>query len=210
MYIEKPKSDFELVPAGNHVAICYRFIDLGTQSTEWQGKKSHKRKVLISWELPNELMTSGDFAGQPFTIGKRYTWSMHEKAELRKDLESWRNRAFGDDDFEGPNRFNVKNIIGKPCMLSIVHDSKDGSTYSNIKGIASLPKGMTVPAPINPPVYFALVEGLYDPAVFANLSDRIRETITKSPEYDEIVNGKKPNQASQNFARTDLDDEVPF
>lgn len=210
MLIEKSKSDFELVPAGNHVAICYRFIDLGTQASEWQGKKTQKRKVLISWELPNELMLTGDYAGQPFTIGKRYTWSMHEKSELRKDLESWRNRAFGDDDFEGPNRFNVKNIIGKPCMLSIVHDTKDGSTYANIKGLASVPKGYQVPASINAPIYFALQEGLYDPAVLANLSDRLQETIKKSPEYDELVNGKKPAPATtQSFTR-DLDDEVPF
>lgn len=87
MYLPKPEGgNFSPVPAGNHIAICYRLIDLGTQLVEWKGAKKTQRKVLISWELPNELMTEGEYAGQPFTIGRRYTWSMSDKANLRHDL----------------------------------------------------------------------------------------------------------------------------
>lgn len=208
MYLEKPTGgQFEQIPPGNHVAICYRFIDLGTQMVEWQGAKKTQRKVLVSWEFPNELLTTGDYAGQPFTTGKRYTWSMNEKASLRHDLESWRGKAFTDDDFSGPNRFNVKSIVGKPCMLSIVHETKDGTTYANIKSVAAIPKGFTVPQPINPPVYFSLQREFFDNAVLDGLSDKLKETIKNSPEYAEIVSGNQP--AKQSFDR-DLDDEVPF
>lgn len=49
MFIEKPTGgNFQLVPAGNHVAICYRFIDLGTQLIEWKGTSKVQRKVLIT------------------------------------------------------------------------------------------------------------------------------------------------------------------
>lgn len=208
MYIEKPTGgSFQLVPAGNHVAICYRFIDLGTQLIEWKGVTKPQRKVLVSWELPNELMTEGDYAGQPFTIGKKYTWSMSEKATLRHDLESWRGRAFVDDDFEGPTRFNIRNVIGKACMLSVVHEARDGNTYANIKGIAAMPKGVPAPAQINPSVYFSLVPEFFDNATLDGLSEKLKETIKGSPEFKEIVTGVK---SLPRTGEPGLDEEVPF
>lgn len=209
MYVPKPSGgDFEIVPAGNHLAVCYRFIDLGTQLVEYKGAQKTQRKILISWELPNELLTTGDYAGQPFTMGKKYTWSMSEKANLRKDLESWRGKSFTDDDFEGPNRFNTHKLIGAPCMLSVVHDSRDGNTYANIKAIAALPKGMARPSPITPPVYFSLEKDLFDNAILDGLSDKLKEIIKGSPEYREIVEGVpySPPKGEPNH----LDDEVPF
>lgn len=210
MFVPKPEGgNFTPPPAGNHVAICYRFIDLGTQIVEWKGAQKHQRKVLISWELPNELMTEGEYAGNPFTIGRRYTWSMSEKANLRHDLESWRGKAFTDDDFSGPNRFNVRNIIGKPCMISIVHETKEGSTYANIKGLAAMPKGVSAPSPINPPVYFSLEREFFDNSVLDALSDKLKETIKGSPEYREIVDNayKRPQSNGDTVA---LDDDIPF
>jgi len=207
MYIEKSAGgNFQPTPAGNHVAICYRFIDLGTQLIEWQGVKKTQRKVLISWELPNELMTEGEKAGEPFSIGKRYTWSMHEKANLRNDLESWRGKKFTDDDFAGPTRFNVKNIVGKPCMLSVVHDAKDGTTYSNITNVAAMPKGMPMPKAVNKPVYFSLMPEFFDNSVLEGISEKLQETIKNSPEYKEIIDGVKPRLVDRDFD----DSEIPF
>lgn len=209
MFLPEPSGgNFTPVPAGNHVAVCYRFIDLGTQSGEYKGKATSARKIIISWELPDELMPEGDYAGQPFTIGNRYTWSMSEKANLRKILESWRNKKFIEDDFKGPNRFNVKNVLGKGCMLNISHTEKDGNTYSNIASIGSLPKGMTAPPLKNEIVYFSLEPGLYDPAVMERLSDKLKETIRLSPEWAEISGKGKP--AVHQGDPRDLDDEVPF
>ena len=208
MYIEKPTGgNFQLTPAGNHVAVCYRFIDLGTQMVEWKGTTKTQRKVLVSWELPNELMMEGDYAGQPFTIGKKYTWSMNEKATLRHDLESWRGRAFVDDDFDGPNRFNIRNIVGKPCMLSVVHEARDGNTYANIKGIAAMPKGVPAPTQYNHSVYFSLVPEFFDNATLDGLSEKLKETIKGTPEYRDIVNGVKPTPRA---GEPGLDEEVPF
>ena len=49
--------EFEQAPAGTHVARCIKLIDLGTQFGEYQGKPTSARKVVVSWELPNEIMT---------------------------------------------------------------------------------------------------------------------------------------------------------
>lgn len=208
MYIPEPTGgDFELAPAGAHVATCFRFIDLGTQLVNYEGQKKSQRKVLISWELSDEKLTKGEYAGQPFTMGKKYTWSMSEKASLRKDLESWRSRAFTDADFKGPNRFNVRNVVGASCLLQISQDEHDGKTYANIKAITSLPKTMPKPEPINKHVYFSMDPQFFDNAVLDSLSDKLKEIIKSSPEYLEIIN---PSHGSQSSRAIDLDDEVPF
>jgi hypothetical protein len=68
-------------------------------------------------------------AGKPFTVSKFYTASLGEKANLRADLKNWRGRDFTDEELAG---FEAKNILGKPCMLSVVETESEGKTYSNI------------------------------------------------------------------------------
>lgn len=189
MFIPKPsnEADYDPPPAGTHVAVCYRFIDLGTQKSSFQGKDSEKPKVMISWELGDELMQDG----RPFTVSKRYTWSMHQKAVLRKDLEMWRGKAFEDSDFEGPSAFNTKKLLGAACMLSIVHETRgtgpDTRVYGNIAGISKLTKGVTPPMLVNPKIYLALDKDGWSPEVYASLSDKLKQTIAGTPQYKELM-----------------------
>lgn len=182
MFIPKPNetTDFVPPPAGTHLAVCYRFIDLGTQETEYQGQKKHQRKVLMGWELPDELMEDG----KPFVIQQRYTWSMSDKAKLRADLESWRGRAFEEKDF---GTFNIKNVLGKPCVLTIVHTVKNGKTYANIAAVGKPMKGMNSPQPVNPIQYFSLED--FDATVYATLSQGLQAVVAKSPEFQKLTNG---------------------
>ena len=53
-------SDFKLPPAGSFSARLYRLIDIGTQTTEWMGKKKMQRKIIAMFELHGE-----DNDGQP-------------------------------------------------------------------------------------------------------------------------------------------------
>jgi hypothetical protein len=213
MYIPEPTAggDWEITPAGNHAAICYRFIDLGTHLEDYMGTKNLKRKVLMTWELPTELMTTGEYAGKPFQVGSRYTWSMSEKATLRKHLEAWRGRAFTDDDFAGPKRFNIKNVLGKACLINVVHKTNGEKTYANIGGIGPMPKGMPIPNGVNPLVYFSLERPLFDNAVLEGLSDRLKETIKGTPEYAEIIAGTPPRSAKVGDVGDDFaDQDIPF
>ena len=210
-----PKSsdtNFAPPPEGTLIAVCYRVIDLGTQLTEFQGEQKKQRKVLISWELNTEE-TMDD--GKPFTIHKRYTLSSHKKSNLRADLESWRGKKFEDSDF-GPGGFDIERVLGAGCLLNIVHSHKDGNTYANIAAIVALPKGTVTPPLINTPVYLDLDD--FNQAVFDSLSEGLRETIRKSPEYAKI--GNKPvhrqNTQPQGEPSHDepyhdgMDDKVPF
>lgn len=205
MYLPKPSDngDFTPPPAGTHLAICYRFIDLGTQAGEYQGKPTSLRKVMLSWELPNELMDDN----RPFTISKRYTWSMHEKANLRHDLESWRGRSFEESDF-GEGGFNVKKLLGAPCMLNVTHSDKNGKTYANIASVGKLMKGLTVPELQNTQVFFSLED--FNKDLFEALSDGLRELIAKSPEYAEVTSQSHADPRDQGGQGGDLDDDIPF
>lgn len=180
MYLPKNEGgNFEITPDGTFVARCYRFIDLGSHDQAYQGEsKGLKRLIMIGFELPTELMSDG----RPFSIHKRYTWSMHEKATLRKDLEAWRGAKFTDADF-GPGGFDVRNLLGKTCTISVVHSQNGENTYANIASIGKAMKGVEVPQAINAPVYFSLEPQLFDKEVFDGLSEKLKDFIMESPEW---------------------------
>lgn len=189
--MELPKNEggnFETVPQGTFIGRCYRFIDLGSHEQTYQGEsKGLKRLVMVGFELPTETMEDG----RPFSIHKRWTWSTHEKANMRKDLESWRGARFNDGDF-GPGGFDVRNLLGVPATLTIVQSEKDGSIYSNIASIGKAMKGVSIPPQINKSVYLALAPQEFDREVFQSLSEKLQKFIGESPEYQAIFN-PKPN-----------------
>jgi hypothetical protein len=179
------------------MAVCFRILDLGTQQTTYQGQQKSAHKILISWELPDEKMADG----KPFTISSRYTWSMHEKATLRKHLESWRGLPFQDRDF-GPEGFNIKNILGKACLLTVTHSENGEKQYANIAAVGKLMKGMTAPSPVNELTYLWLHPTHWSDEIFSKLSQGLQGVIMRSPEYKSIVMGHEPQPTgTEDFAR---------
>ncbi len=177
IYLPEDKGNFELTPQGSHVAACYRVIDLGTQQVDYQGQVKHQHKIMIGWELSNELMSDG----RPFSVQKRFTLSSSKKSSLRPFLEAWRGVPFSDSDF---GKFDIGKLIAAPCMLGIVHDSKGDKTYANISSIMRLPKGMETPKLVNDPLYFSL--GDFSQGLFNELSEGLQAVIARSPEYQKL------------------------
>lgn len=194
--------DFEQPPVGTHIARCVKIIDIGTQKSEYQGQANVRRQCIIGWELPNEKMTEGEKAGKPFVVSKFYTASLGEKANLRKDLANWRGRDFTEQELHG---FESKNILGKPCMLSLTQNEKG---KVRVTGVMALPRGTEVPEQINPTLYFSLESDEFNPAIFDALSDGYKKLITASPEY-RIVSNPEPQQ-SRRQTFDDMDDDIPF
>lgn len=180
-----------IIPAGTHVARCYGIIDLGTQYSEKFGNSS--RKVQIQWELSSELMDDG----RPLAISKKYTLSLNEKANLRKDLESWLGRGITEQ--EEKNGFALGSMLGAPCLLSVIHAESGGKTYANIAGVMSIPKGTQVPPQSNPMVSYDVENG--KDAVFEKLPEWIRTMIEQSKEFKD---GDEPT------AEEAADTSVPF
>ncbi len=180
------QKSYEPVPAGSHIARCYSMIEIGTVSYDWQGEKKHLHKVRITWELPLETKVFDEAKGeQPFSISKEYTLSMHEKANLRKDLEAWRGKAFTDDEARG---FDITVLVGKPCMLNIVHATKDGNTYANVAGISPMPKGLECPKQVN--TSFVLSYDAFDFNKFDVLPQFLKDKMMTTPEFQAVSNPK--------------------
>lgn len=167
---------FEQPEPGTYAAVCYKILDIGTQESEYQGQKTVKRQVIIGWEL-NESMSDG----RPFVVSKFYTQSLNDKATLRHDLAGWRGRDFTPDELAG---FDAKNILGKPCMLSLTLSDKG---RIKVASVAKLPKGMTAPIQVNPSIFLSLEPAAYNAAVFDAQTDKLKAIIMASPEWQSLA-----------------------
>jgi hypothetical protein len=198
---QETSGSYERPPEGNHVAVCCSLVDLGTQYSE-QYQKS-QRKILIEWELSEETKEDGS----PFYIDQIYTFSMNEKSTLRKDLESWRGVRFSADDF---GKFELSVLIGKGCMLNVVHTEKGDKVYANIASIARLPKGMGAPSLRAKTRILSLEASEFDPDAMHGLRDKIAEKIKASPEWASLNTGRGPVQSTADPVYEEVEDEVPF
>lgn len=172
----------ELAPQGNHVAICYKMIELGTITENFQGEDVTRHRVLLYWELSNELKDfDGNGKESPISVSKEVTLSMNEKSTLRKMLESWRGKAFTKDE---ANDFDITKLMGVPCMVNVIHvTSGSGNQYENVSSITPLPKGMDKPTINNKTVEFSLES--FDQAIFDSFPDFIKDKINGSAERKE-------------------------
>lgn len=176
----------ELVPSGNHVARCYSMVEMGTITSEYMGEEKSLKKVRVTWELPfKKKVFKQENGEQPYSISKEYTLSMYEKANLRKDLESWRGQGFTEDQAKS---FDISKLLGKPCMINVIHkDSKKGNKYAQVSSITPIPDGMTCPAQINPT--FELSYSDWSDDKFNSLPEWIRKEMETTPEFRMISTG---------------------
>jgi hypothetical protein len=87
--------------------------------------------------------------GRPFVVSKTYNATLHEKANLHKDLVTWRGKPFSDEDLLG---FDISKMIGAPAMLHVEHTDKG---KPRIKAIFK-PEEFKLTKTINDPVIFDL------------------------------------------------------
>lgn len=199
---DKGGNDFKPVPAGTHRAICTMIADMGVQPS---ARFKPQRKVYIRWELPDEVIEWQDREGQkhkgPMVIGKQYTLSLSEKANLRADLESWRGRMFTAEELKG---FDLEKILGKPCQIGVTHNPKGDKTYANVSAVMGLSKGMQAPEAMGELISYSIEE--HDEEVFQKLPGWLQEAIKErvSNEPDKTVN--EPAGTLDD----DFDDEIPF
>jgi hypothetical protein len=176
---EGSKGNFEKSEVGAFAGRLFRLIDLGTQTSNFNGDVKEARKVQFIFEMPDNVM-KGEFkpelAGKPFCAQQIFTQSLHEKASLRKFLVSWRGKDFSDEE---RMNFDPKKLLGKTALLNLVQ-SKDGA-FINIGSISPLPKGMECKPPVNPVIYFSLNE--FSRETFEKLSDKTKDKIKSSPEW---------------------------
>jgi hypothetical protein len=203
------EQNYTPAPQGVHLAICVQLIDLGTQPPHPNspyGKSSHR--VLIGWELCNEKNEDGN----PMLVWKEYTVSLFDQSHMYKDLVSWRGRAFSAEELEA---FDLKNILGKPCQLQIIHEKGKGlnsnKTYSRVERIMACTKSQEIPKQVNETILYDIDN--HDPEVFSTFSERNQERIKQSAEWKALHNGgsgfDKANSELQEAAEEEKDN-IPF
>lgn len=202
---------FRRVPTGVWVARCVDIIDLGTQEVEWQGQSKLQHKVQIGWEVFGEdeagvpLTADVDGKEMPLTISKRYTLSLSDRAALRRDLEAWRGKPFDADELRG---FDVSRLLGAYCLLNIAEEASDnGKTYSNIKSITPVPKGMPRPAGVHALRKFDVDSP--DMAMFESFHGRLQEVILAAREWPKVA-PKAAAAPAREVAMADMEDDIPF
>lgn len=185
----------KIAPVGMHVARIYQIIDLGTteQGGQFGGKK---RKVQIIFELPLEMAIFDPEKGeQPYYVRGMYTLSMHEKATLRKDVQSMIGKSLTDDEAK---KFNIFTLLGKECMVNVIHRTSGDKTYANVQTITPLPKGMNCPDAINPAMVFSTQQP--DMEVFRKLPEFVQDKIKLSDEFIKYMN----SQMESNYPKIDM------
>ena len=192
--VKKPnESEYQLAPQGTHVGRCYMVVDMGLQDTPFGAK----HKIRIGWELSNELMVDG----RPFSVSKEYTASLHPDSNLAQDLVSWRGVSFTEEELAG---FDVFKVLGAPAMLTVIHGkSKAGKTFANVKGVASLPKGMTKPTAVNDLLSFSLESP--DEEMFKKLPEWIQKKVNRTEKLSDAEMEAKGGPSGPDF-----DDDIPF
>jgi len=161
------------IEPGTYSARCFRVVGIGTQQTPF----GEKRQLIISWELPTELIVGGDWDGKPMGVHKFYTETLNERSNLRKDLELWRGRAFTPEELDG---FELENLLGAPCLVTVVATETDGR---KVGSVTAAPKGLEVPEAVNPLVIWETDTGTS--RMLDDLPDWLRDHVMKSEEFRE-------------------------
>lgn len=204
MIAKETSGVFETAPAGTHAARCFALIDMGTQKDTFEGRTSVARKVSLRFELPMELQTTGEYAGQPFQLSKMFTLSLHKKAGLRAALESWRAKPFNEEELKG---FDLRKILGATCMISVIHSD---AGKANISTISAALKGMTIPTQINRTMYLELTTEDFSQQIYDELGKWTQDKIAESPEYKALKSGKPLAAEEESGSQWPTDDDIPF
>ncbi len=182
MKAPKVVSQKKLPPAGNHVARVFQIIYIGTVKTNFKDDYGNIKEipmVRISWELPLETVAfkEGDIA-KPFVVSKEFTHSMFKKSALRPFVEGIIGVGLTDEEADG---FDLDEIIGKPCLLSVVHTEKINGKFADVHAATPLVKGMVAPNQVNPSKILSYEK--WDEEFFQKLPDFIKDKMKGSREY---------------------------
>jgi len=142
-----------LPEAGTTQAVCCAVWDLGLQLSSFKnedGSDKYQHKIIVAWEIAEKINApESEYHGKPYMLNKKYTLSLGEKSNLRKDLESWRGKPFTEAELK--NGFDIENLYGINCLIGIKHEPDKNNAsivYANVTAILPPTKGMEKIVPI--------------------------------------------------------------
>ncbi len=133
LIIKDEKPVYPLAPDGLQDAVLVDVVDLGELDTPF----GRKRKLSLVFELEDT-----NEEGKHYIVTRRYTWSLNEKSNLRKDLERWHGSKFSNEELM--NGIDMEALIGLNATLFISHNESEDKTYANIETVLPRKKGSKV------------------------------------------------------------------
>ncbi len=122
MIAKDNSGNFEPCPEYTGRAVC---VDV-TPLKKVNGPFGEQEKFRFAFEIDDVRED-----GSPWCVwSSGFTLSLNEKANLRKFLKSWLGRDLTQEELK--NGFDVESMLHRPAFLVVVHEHKDGQTYSNI------------------------------------------------------------------------------
>lgn len=149
-------NSFQLAKAETQLGVVARIIGLGSQPNGYfepamkqyeedlkDGKfpkkpLPFKQMVSIAFELPNDLVSSGEHVGKPLMVSKdlelKFSEYKGKKSGLLSLVNSLLKRELTADELSGA--LDLKSLLGKAALLQIKHTiGKNGKTYANIETV---------------------------------------------------------------------------
>lgn len=197
----------KLIPAGTHIGILTQCIHLGMQDNGY----GPKDRVRLGFEIPSERVTYTDNNGaekdSPAMIGGEYTLTLgtaKKPSKLRKLLENWRGRAFTDMEAKS---FDMAILLGKVCMVGVVHTERNGNMYADVSGVMACPKGVATSLKPEGDVIEYSPEA-HDEATFQRVPQWLREKIEKRIKKE--APAPKPTGPMDHPPGEPFNDDIPF
>ena len=127
-------------PRGQFIATCIDVIDRGMVKTVWEGQERMTHKVTLrfwagKWRQDEE--TGEQF---PWLIDAWFTFSLNEKAKLRKFLEQWSGEVMTTREAA---TYDLWKCMDRTALLQVIH-SENGE-YANINAVMAAPEGQAGP-----------------------------------------------------------------
>lgn len=171
------------VAGGSYASACIGIIDIGEQYEKFKDEKQGKycSKVIFLFELLDETVNV-DGEQKPRWLSMEMTQSLHERAKLYKTLTAWLGRPLTEDELSlTGSGFDLTQMLGKNCLLSVSLEEKDGEQYNKIIGVMGVPKGLKIGKPESETLLFDIDDR--NEEVFEKLPEWIQKKIEKSTQY---------------------------
>jgi hypothetical protein len=209
--VQENRSKFPPVEVGLHNAVCVSIYHCGHITNQEFNKTQDK--IVLMFELPElprlEWEKDGKKESMPRALAREFTYSMHEKGNLRPIIEGWRGKKMTEEEAK---KFNIMAVLGKPCMVQVMHDGEGEDARASVKVVLPPPKGAVIQAATKPLAWS--VTDLEKPELPAGMAKWIANKVTQSQEWAELTKRISNQQAEQPTERIAdapaSDDDIPF
>ena len=110
--------------------------ELGLQETTYKGEHKKQKQLAILFNV------YGNSDAEPVVLGKTYTMSMRENANLRKTITAIRGKDFTNEELKD---WDLRRLLDAPCLVTVGRYEKNGLKNATINQVSMPIKGNQTP-----------------------------------------------------------------